>query len=140
MAKKPKSPPMVMKQRDVDRRLRLLRNWDWLCVLCGHPFDSLESVSVEHLMPKSKVKNQHHNHAPSHYNCNRFRGDVSLLDACYIIARKRRVIGPRAFHAWINVKVPHRVIPDQFMRIRTLPPELTLPGFEFINLPMPHVT
>jgi hypothetical protein len=64
---------------------------------------------------------------------------MSLLDAVYVISRKRRVMGPQAFKEWINARVPHRIIPQQFMAIETLPPRLrkqpTLPGFEFIHLP-----
>jgi 5-methylcytosine-specific restriction endonuclease McrA len=69
MAKKHRSPPEVMKQRDVEKRLRLLREWDFLCILCGHPFENLESITVEHLMPRSLApKHAHQNKAPTHYN------------------------------------------------------------------------
>jgi|SRR5579885_367571 len=95
--KKPKAPPMVMKEDDAWKRLRLLAMWDWHCVLCGEEFRDLHSVTIEHLVPKSVAVGLHDNKAPSHYNCNQFRGDMSLLDAAYTLARKRRVMGRKQF-------------------------------------------
>jgi hypothetical protein len=142
--KKVKAPQKVMMWDDVDRRMRLLRSWDWQCVLCGGYFESIACVTVEHLMPKSRIVDfkemaahtLHQNKAPSHYNCNQHRADMSLMDAIYTLARKRRVMGHKGFAEWANKKVPHRIIPPEFMSISTLParahPQVPLPGFEFI--------
>lgn len=136
MAKKLKAPPMVMKPGDVEKRLRLLRMWDWQCVLCGECFESLHSVTIEHLIPRAYARGLHDNQAPSHYNCNNFRQTMSLLDANYTLARKRRVMGRRPFLQWVNAKVPNRIIPDALLAISTQRPEKPLPGFEFIRLPL----
>ena len=134
--KKPKAPPMVMKHSDVEKRLRLLRMWDWMCVLCGEEFKDLHSVTIEHLIPRSHARGLHDNQAPSHHNCNAFRQNMSLLDATYTIARKRRVMGRTAFLQWINAKVPNRIIPSELLAISTQKPLPPLPGYEFIQLPL----
>jgi len=145
MAKKGKRhPPMVMKQDDLDKRLRMLRAWDFQCVLCGEVFETVASVTTEHLVPKSlrhmakdlPTHGLHENKAPSHYNCNQLRMNMSLIDACYVLARKRRVMGLSEFTRWANKRVPHRIIPPQFMAISTVPPEPPVsPDFGFIQLP-----
>jgi 5-methylcytosine-specific restriction endonuclease McrA len=116
----------MMKERDVYTRMQLLRRWDFQCVLCGHSFHDITSVSIEHIIPKSmggtknKGNKKHRamgNLGPSHYNCNNFRGSRSLLEAARMLARKHRVMGPKAFDSWINKKIPGRNVPNRFMAL-----------------------
>ena len=117
-----KAPKMVMRQSDVTCRLRLLENWDFLCVVCGHGFRDISSVTFEHIVPKSlggrKSKKRRANNpdfAPSHFNCNQLRGNLSLLEAARLVKRRRIVMGERDFLMWINKAVPHRIIAPEFM-------------------------
>jgi len=120
---------MVMKPKDVEKRLRLLRMWDWHCVLCGETFESLHSVTIEHLIPRSVARGIQDNQAPSHYNCNNFRQDMSLMDATFVLARKRALMGQKAFRQWINKRVPHRIISAELLATPVSPPpQLRLVG------------
>ena len=117
---------MVMKQHDVKKRMRLLRAWDWQCVLCGLHFENLHSVTIEHLIPRSHGGSRRgkENTAPSHYNCNNHRGNLSLVDAVHVLARKREAMGTKAFAEWVNRKVPNRIIPPELLKTCTLPPSM----------------
>ena len=115
---------MVMKQDDVTIRLKLLANWDYLCVVCGHGFRDISSVTFEHLVPKAlsgkKSPNKRrrpnsHNSAPSHYNCNHLRGHSSLIEAARQVKRKKIVMGEKDFFEWINKAVPNRIISPELM-------------------------
>ena len=123
---------MVMRKYDVGRRQRLLRAWDYTCIVCGHGFDDIASVTIEHLVPRSMGGGAGDNLAPSHHNCNKLRSSMSLCKAARLLARKRKRMGDALFFLWINVKVPHRVIPHGvWVPVRPLaclePPEF-LPG------------
>lgn len=123
---------MVMKYHDAKKRLKLLWQWDFQCALCGHGFRDISSVTVEHLAPRSLggARRFHENQAPSHHNCNQFRGNDSLIVTMKKIARKRRVLGPAQFEDWINAKVPNRDIPPFLMAICVKKPRRTLQCLE----------
>jgi 5-methylcytosine-specific restriction endonuclease McrA len=127
----------VMKQCDVDTRLRMLRKWDFQCVICGHGFRDITSVSIEHLVPKSmggarcpKKKSGNRsmgNLAPSHYNCNRLRGRNSLINAVKSVEHRRRVMGDEQFTKWINTRIPGRHVPDELLGTSVCMPAPWLP-------------
>ncbi len=132
MAKGNKNGPrkMVMKRSDVTVRLRLLAMWDFQCVLCGHPFRDISSVTFEHLTPKSlgakraKKKRCGENFGPSHYNCNQFRQNFSLCRAMRLLDRHRKRLGERGFVEWINKAVPNRIVAPEFMQVPTNKPDI----------------
>src|SRR5579871_4872815 len=117
---------MVMKQSDVRARLTLLHNWDYQCILCGCHFRDIASVTFEHIQPKSlggkknkKRRGNSPDFAPSHYNCNQFRQNWSLLRAIALLRRQRKRMGERQFYEWINKGAPNRIIAPEFMAIET---------------------
>lgn len=125
MAKKPHRL-MVMTRRDARLRMKLLMEWDYLCILCGREFHDISSVTFEHLIPKSmstkRVKKRLlSNFAPTHYNCNQLRGTLSLLKAMRMIDRHRKRLGEKNFQEWINCPVPHRVIPPELLKLTARP-------------------
>ena len=116
----------VMKDHDARDRMKLLRLWDFTCVLCGHGFRDIASVSCEHIVPKSmggpknKGNRKHRamgNLGPSHWRCNNFRGCMGMLETARLLDVVRREVGDEAFETWINQDVPHRVVPDCFMAL-----------------------
>lgn len=132
-----KHPPMVMKTSDVKKRMRLLREWEFICVICGHRFEDISSVTFEHLVPRAMGgKNHFENMAPSHHSCNELRGAKCLRKAARLVARKYRSMSNRddeaGFYKWLNKKVPHRIIPSDVWVALTVPvclePPETLPG------------
>jgi 5-methylcytosine-specific restriction endonuclease McrA len=86
----------------------ILRNWDGRCILCGEKFENMESITMEHLVPKSKGGCGRDNYAPSHFNCNQLRGDLSLIETITLINRRKEKMGLRAFLEWCNKSVPNR--------------------------------
>lgn len=85
----------------------LLSRWENKCILCGEEFDNLDSLTREHLIPKSLEGGTKDNLAPSHYNCNQLRGMMSLIDAMVAIDRHKQRLG-KLFHSWCNTPVPNR--------------------------------
>jgi 5-methylcytosine-specific restriction endonuclease McrA len=85
----------------------LLRNWDGLCILCGEPFDNMESITREHLVLHSKGGRGSSNLAPSHFACNQVRGDLPLVEAMILVRAKKQRLG-KDFKRWCNKSVPNR--------------------------------
>jgi len=86
--------------------LELVEAWDNNCIICGEPFVNLDCVTREHIIPKSlggKIKN---NLAPSHYSCNKARGNKSLLKCKALINLRRRSMTPEQFVKWLNKPEP----------------------------------
>ena len=93
----------------------LLQIWEHKCVLCGEGFDDLESVTREHLIPKSIMLKVLHrkntteaNSAPSHFNCNQLRATLSLVETMKILNERKERMGLEQFTRWANKKVPNR--------------------------------
>lgn len=101
----------VMDEKDVKRRLHLVIEWGFCCIVCGEEFANLACVTYEHTTPKSMGGKQGENLAPSHYNCNKYRGAKSLVEADISIKFKRRLMGEAAFRVWLARPVPTRIVP-----------------------------
>ena len=86
----------------------LLRHWENRCILCGEKFDNMESITREHLVPRSKGGCGKDNYAPSHFNCNQLRGDLSLIEIITILNKRKEQMGKKAFQVWCNKSVPDR--------------------------------
>lgn len=86
----------------------LLRNWENQCVLCGEPFDDMESITKEHLIPRSKGGRGSGNLAPSHFRCNQLRGDLSLVETIILIEARKARVGEKEYREWANYPVPNR--------------------------------
>lgn len=100
------------KFKDARRYINLLRRWDHVCIICGRSFANLACVTREHLVPKSMGgKDDWNNVAPSHWNCNKHRGTLSLLDAQHMIELKLKRMGPRSAEEWLSTIVPGRDVP-----------------------------
>lgn len=84
----------------------LVAAWGGLCVICGQPFDNLDCVSREHLVPKSMGGKLKDNLAPSHHSCNHARGSLSIIQAQALIEARRMTMSPSEFQAWLNKPVP----------------------------------
>jgi len=119
---------MVMKQHDIDYRVRMLERWGHQCIVCGLEFANLACVSKEHVIPKSKlhqilgfpknspllhqaIQELRDNKAPSHYQCNQLRGTRSLIEACREVERMKTKMSPQTFVDWLNKKIPNRKVP-----------------------------
>lgn len=101
----------IMTEKDVRKRIRLLINWGFACILCGEHFANLSCVSCEHTAPKSFGGKQDDNIAPSHFNCNRIRGTKSIIEADMMLKFKRRFLGEERFKIWISCPIPARIVP-----------------------------
>lgn len=99
-----------MDERELKRRLRLLMDWNFTCIVCGEQFDNMTCVTLEHNIPKSMGGNQGENIAPSHYNCNKWRGTKSLIEADMTLKFKRRHMGEASFRVWLSRPVPDRLV------------------------------
>ena len=140
-------PPMVMKRSDVTMRNRLLAMWDYQCVLCGHGFQDISSVTFEHLVPRSlggkkaskaKKKRCGDNFGPTHFNCNQFRQNFSLCRTMRLLDRQRKRLGEDGFNRWINKAVPHRVISPELMALgRVSKPDLGDMMFAVFGIALP---
>lgn len=86
----------------------LLRIWENKCVLCGELFDNMESITKEHLIPKSKGGFGFDNFAPSHFNCNQLRGELSLTEIMILLQARKVRYGKESFRNWCNRSVPNR--------------------------------
>ena len=119
---------MVMTKEDVRRRFELLRRWDFVCIVCGHGFDDISSVTLEHLVPRSRGGvGLQDNKAPTHHSCNAIRGNLSLVEAARIVGRRRRVMGHRDFQRWLQSPVPNRIVPPEVWRPTRVPTSLEPP-------------
>ena len=105
----------VMDEKDVRRRLQLILDWGNCCVVCGEPFANLACVTLEHTIPKSMGGKQGDNLAPSHFNCNKHRGNKSLIESDISLRFKRRLMGEASFKTWISRPVPSRIVPPLAM-------------------------
>ena len=85
----------------------ILYRWDNLCILCGEPFDNMESITREHLVLRSKGGNGSANLAPSHFACNQVRGNLPLVEAMILLQAKKQHMG-KGFKCWCNRSVPNR--------------------------------
>lgn len=85
----------------------ILHKWDGLCILCGEPFDNMESITREHLVLHSKGGRGSANLAPSHFACNQVRADLPLVEAMILIRAKKQHMG-KDFKRWCNRSVPNR--------------------------------
>jgi len=88
---------------------RLINEWGNKCILCGEPFATRSCITREHIIPSciSKGLGLQGNIAPSHYNCNKLRADLPIIDAIFLIKEKREKIGEKQFKLWISKKVPN---------------------------------
>jgi hypothetical protein len=87
----------------------LLKRWEGLCVLCGELISNPDSVTKEHLIPGSKGgTNGADNLAPSHFQCNQIRGDLSLRETAVLMALRKKQMGEERFLEYINKSVPNR--------------------------------
>lgn len=129
--KKSKSPMMVMKDEDVAYRWRLLVRWDFLCVVCGRGFTNIACVTKEHVIPRSIHSSKHmkveENIAPSHHQCNKMRGVGSIIETAKLMEQKSKTMRHREFIRWLNVPVPHRIVPESAKRPLRQPQCLELP-------------
>jgi len=127
---------MVMKEYDVQYRVRLLERWGYLCIVCGREFANLACVSKEHVIPKSKVKlgytHGDNNKAPSHHRCNQLRRDRSFIVAAREVDHHERMMHPKQFLAWLNRAIPNRIVPPE--ALLPLPP-LRRRVPQFLELP-----
>jgi len=99
---------MGKNKKAIKKIKNLLKRWDGLCVICGEPFVSLESVTKEHIIPASLGGlDSSCNIAASHYNCNKLRGSRSLLLVAKVIEKKKEKMG-KSFLSWVNKGVPNR--------------------------------
>lgn len=132
--KKKKSPPEVMKPKDVRARRYLLEEWDYTCIVCGERFENLACVTKEHVVPKSMgggkrdaLEPSFKNLAPSHHVCNKLRQTDSILVASKRVEFIRSTMSPEAFVRWLNTPVPNRVVPPEATRPIHGPASLELP-------------
>jgi len=96
------------------RKVKLLKEWDFICVVCGHKFDNMACVTVEHVIPRSvcKNRNKHTNCAPSHWRCNTIKGSfLPLSVASKTIDHMKQRLGEEKFKSWLNEEVPNRTTP-----------------------------
>lgn len=93
-----------------DHKHRLLKRWDYLCVVCGRPFANLACVTLEHLTPRSLGGKGTENFAPSHYRCNNRRGSRPLIRAADSLEREfNRILqrqGEQRALQWLNKPNP----------------------------------
>jgi hypothetical protein len=123
--------------------MRLLEKWDFQCLLCGHTFKDISSVTFEHITPKSlggkksKKRRDSDHFAPTHYNCNQFRQNFSLCRAMRLIDRQRKRMGEEQFYKWINKSVPNRIISPELIALgRTVRPDNDVSATVFgVSLP-----
>lgn len=86
----------------------LMRRWESTCVLCGERIDDENSVTREHLIPRSKGGNNgSENIAISHFKCNQIRGDLSLIEIAILMEMRKAQMGDR-FSEYVNQPVPNR--------------------------------
>lgn len=101
-----------LSESEARRYIALARRWDCICIVCGRPLQHLACVTKEHIIPKSLGGKDGENIAPSHWNCNSFRGTMSLLDAQRAVERQLRRLGPCDAQEWLSRNVPGRNVPE----------------------------
>jgi hypothetical protein len=93
---------------NIQKYMGLLNSWGGLCIICGEPFCNPNSVTREHIIPKSKGGSQiQGNVAPAHFHCNQIKGNMPLLKAAKVIQEKKKQMGS-VFSEWANSDVPDR--------------------------------
>lgn len=102
---------MTMKPHDARKKLMLAEQWDFKCIICGRELETLACITIEHIIPKSKKLKLLDNLAPSHYNCNNFRGAVPLLQAVKLIEKKIKSLSN--IREWLRKLPPNRIVPKQ---------------------------
>lgn len=120
-----------MNVRSVVRKLRLVKQWDKTCTICGEPFANLACVTYDHIRPVSLGgTGELSNFSPVHEVCNKLRGNRSLLRAVKIVNqkldKKRTQLTAQAFTEWLNAPVGDREVPWY----AKLPIEVPLRWFE----------
>lgn len=94
------------------RTLKLLRRWNFQCIICGRPFDNAACVTIEHIIPRAGGGTGcQDNLAPSHFRCNQMKGELSLALAAHAVKRMENRWSAKRFHDWLNARVPHRQVP-----------------------------
>jgi len=107
-------PVTVMSKAGLKRNFKLLRKWEYRCIVCGHTFANMACVTVEHIIPVSLGRfgrREAQNLAPSHWNCNAIKANRSLRDAAAYVKQLENRLGSEQFFAWISKKVPGRAVP-----------------------------
>ncbi len=108
----------IMSHKSFRNKLKLVKKWGYQCIVCGRPFENLACVTVEHIMPKFLGgKNNNTNTAPAHWRCNQEKDVLSLINAFKKInlielRHKIKYKNSCVFLAWLNKKVPSRIVPD----------------------------
>ncbi len=103
-----------MTRKSFQHKFRLLRRWDYACVVCGRPFANLACVTTEHIMPRHRLNNKKKadNHAPSHWRCNMIKSEASLMATAKFIEEKASRLGnTKQFINWLNAPIPNRPVP-----------------------------
>jgi hypothetical protein len=115
-----------MKQKDIRQYVRLAARWDFICIVCGNGFETVACMTREHIIPRSrggkKRYKQADNIAPAHFRCNQLKGNHGLLESQLVLERKMVTMPAHAFKAWLNARVPDRVVPEDAM----VPPQFHL--------------
>ena len=99
----------TMSFRSFLNRLKLLRRWNFRCVICGCDFKDMTSVTIEHLVPITVLRTQAagtlhklDNLAPTHWRCNQLKGSRSLLWASGVMTAARGAMDDKAFYEYFN--------------------------------------
>lgn len=79
-----------MNDSNAAKILRIAKAQQFKCILCGLEMNSLNSMTVEHIIPQSEKHHKKHadNKAISHYMCNNIRGALPLILAMKYIKQK----------------------------------------------------
>ena len=92
-----------------DMRKELLEQ-DTICYLCGEEFINKNVITIDHAIPKIKLKEQlrYKNHGLenlflAHYKCNRIKGDQSIFYAVRRLKAYKDIKGDR-FLKWVKRK------------------------------------
>ena len=101
----------AMTKTSFRRNVKLVRQWGYLCIVCGRPFANIACVTVEHIIPRSIRGNNKTNTAPSHHQCNQLKGCSSLMRAAKAVDAMEAKMNPRQFPYWLNARVPARAVP-----------------------------
>lgn len=81
---------------------KILRRWEYICVLCGEGFSNFYCCSLEHLKCYSfGGKENLNNLAPAHFYCNYFRQNESIISASKKLAQLKTK-NPKLFATSIN--------------------------------------
>lgn len=101
-----------MKDHDARFKLNLAAEHDFACIVCGYYLAHAACITVEHVVPRSKGGSGRANKAPSHFNCNKLKGVLSLAEAKLLVREKLVSLGPD-WRRWLNKPVPNRIVPAE---------------------------